>query len=318
MMTTSRRSSVGARHCSTYARKIVPFIGPSITKGATIPSWRSPTTRVMVFQWPWGTDPTNRSPRGQRPRSLTKLVLVAVSSINTNLAGSSRPCLRIQRRRARATSARSCSLARRLFFDGDIMSLEKSPDRGATAWNSLLAHRRNDLIQGQIRLLGYQSQQPFHLLLQRRRTPAAQLCSGASAVTPALQPPHRRTGAQAEAFGRFPPRCSGHDGFDNAFTQVIRIGLRHRLGPPEPRINAARLAHSRTIGNPRFNFAGKRSRTADDGRQPGLRLSPIRLSSTARRAWDATSFLQYSVQLIRGPRTPQLAYSNAGVLEWAA
>src|SRR6266550_2618864 len=209
MMTTSRRSSVGARHCSTYARKIVPFIGPSITKGATIPSWRSPTTRVMVFQWPWGTDPTNRSPRGQRPRSLTKLVLVAVSSINTNLAGSSR-----------------------LFFDGDIMSLEKSPDRGATAWNSLLAHRRNDLIQGQIRLLGYQSQQPFHLLLQRRRTPAAQLCSGASAVTPALQPPHRRTGAQAEAFGRFPPRCSGHDGFDNAFTQVIRIGLRHRLGPP--------------------------------------------------------------------------------------
>src|SRR5437660_11133694 len=170
MMTTSRWSSIGARHCSTYARKIVPFIGPSITKGATIPSWRSPTTRVMVFQWPWGTDPTNRSPRGQRPRSLTKLVLVAVSSINTNLAGSSRPCLRIQRRRARATSARSCSLARRLFFDGDIMSLEKSPDRGATAWNSLLAHRRNDLIQGQIRLLGYQSQQPFHLLLQRRRT----------------------------------------------------------------------------------------------------------------------------------------------------
>ena len=232
MMTTSRRSSVGARHCSTYARKIVPFIGPSITKGATIPSWRSPTTRVMVFQWPWGTDPTNRSPRGQRPRSRTKLVLVAVSSINTNLAGSSRPCLRIQRRRARATSARSCSLARRLFFDGDIMSLEKSPDRGATAWNSLLAHRRNDLIQGQIRLLGYQSQQPFHLLLQRRRTPAAQLCSGASAVTPALQPPHRRTGAQAEAFGRFPPRCSGHDGFDNAFPQVIRIGLWHRFGPP--------------------------------------------------------------------------------------
>jgi ribosomal protein S7 len=60
------------------------------------------------------------------------------------------------------------------------MSLEKSPDRGATAWNSLLAHRRNDLVQGQIRLFGYQSQQPFHVLLQRRRAPAAQLCSGAS------------------------------------------------------------------------------------------------------------------------------------------
>src|SRR6516225_3761145 len=81
------------------------------------------------------------------------------------------------------------------FFDGDIISLEKSPDRGATAWNSLLAHGRNDLVQGQIRLLGY----------QRRRAPAAQLCSGASDVTPALQPPHRRTGAQAEASRRDAP-----------------------------------------------------------------------------------------------------------------
>ena len=144
------------------------------------------------------------------------------------------------------------------------MSLEKSPDRGTTAWNSLLAHRHNDLVQGQIRLLGYQRQQPFHVLLQRRRAPAAQLCSGVSCVTPALQPPHRRTGAQAEAFGRFPPRCSGHDGFDNAFPQVIRIGLRHRFGPPEPRINAARLAHSHTIGNPRFNSAGKRSNCGDE------------------------------------------------------
>jgi len=81
-------------------------------------------------------------------------------------------------------------------------------------------------------------------------------------VTPALQPPHRRTGAQAEAFGRFPPRCSGHDGFDYAFPQVIRIGLRHRFGPPEPRINAARLAHSHIIGNPRFNSAGKRVHSA--------------------------------------------------------
>jgi hypothetical protein len=60
---------------------------------------------------------------------------------------------------------RPCSVARRLFFDGDIMSLEKSPDRGVIAWNSLLAHRRNDLVQGQ--RLGDQSQQPFHVLFQR-------------------------------------------------------------------------------------------------------------------------------------------------------
>src|SRR6266576_3097821 len=184
----------------------------------------------MVFQWPWGTDPTNRSPRGQRPRSLTKLVLVAVSSINTNLAGSSRPCLRIQRRRARATSARSCSVARRLFFDGDIMSLEKSPDRGATAWNSLLAHRRNDLVQGQIRLFGYQSQQPFHVLLQRRRAPAAQLCSGASSAA-TTSPQNWRSGwsfrpLPAEMLR--PRRLRGHLNLDPASGSQDHW---HRQGP---------------------------------------------------------------------------------------
>lgn len=58
----------------------------------------------------------SRSPRRQRPRSRTMLVEVEVSWINTRRAGSNIPCSRIQRRRARATSARSCSAARRLFF----------------------------------------------------------------------------------------------------------------------------------------------------------------------------------------------------------
>ena len=71
-----------------------PVHRPIDHEGCDHPVVAQSDNRVMVFQWPWGTDPTNRSPRGQRPRSLTKLVLVAVSSINTNLAGSSRPCLR--------------------------------------------------------------------------------------------------------------------------------------------------------------------------------------------------------------------------------
>src|SRR5262245_57748323 len=70
-----------------YARKVGPFIAPSITKGATMPSWRKPATKVIVFQCPCGTDSINRSPRGQRPLSRTMFVLVAVSSINTGRAG---------------------------------------------------------------------------------------------------------------------------------------------------------------------------------------------------------------------------------------
>src|SRR5580704_5534347 len=44
---------------------------------------------------------------------------------------------------------------------GVIVSRKKSPDCGAAASNPPLAHRRNDLVQRQIRLLGDQSQQHF-------------------------------------------------------------------------------------------------------------------------------------------------------------
>ena len=54
-----------------------------------------------------------------------------LSSINTSRAGSSIPCSRIQRRRARATSARCRSAACRLFFEGDAVSIEKTPERAA-------------------------------------------------------------------------------------------------------------------------------------------------------------------------------------------
>ena len=78
----------------------LPPIGPSTTKGATILLWRRPATKVVVFQCPCGTWSINRMPRGQRPRSRTMLVEVAVSSMNTSRAGSNMPCSRIQRRRA--------------------------------------------------------------------------------------------------------------------------------------------------------------------------------------------------------------------------
>src|SRR5215470_5773662 len=151
--TLSLRLRVGARQFLTYARNLAPFIGPSKVHGARMPFRRSAATNVMVFQCPCGTRPIRRSPRRQRPLSRTILVLAAVSSTNTRCAGSNMPCSRIQRRRARATSARSCSAARRLFFESDLVALEEAPHRGATARNFVLAHRQNDLIQRQIRLL---------------------------------------------------------------------------------------------------------------------------------------------------------------------
>jgi hypothetical protein len=155
--------------------KDVEFIGPSSTKGATIARRRRPAMKVIVFQCPCGTWSVNRMPRGQRPRSRSMAVLVEVSSTNTSLAGSNMPCSRIQRRRARATSARCCSAARRLFFEADIVPLEEPPNRAAAAGDPALAHYRNDFIQRQIRLLGNQPQQNGRVRLQRRDAASARL-----------------------------------------------------------------------------------------------------------------------------------------------
>lgn len=116
-----------------------PFMAPLISIGATIPVRRKPAMNVSVSQRPIGTSPIRRSPRGLQPLGRTMLVVTAVSSINTRRAGSSSPCSRIQRRRFRATSSRFRSAARRLFFNSDAVTSEKSGERAATSRNSPLA-----------------------------------------------------------------------------------------------------------------------------------------------------------------------------------
>ena len=49
---------------------------------------RGGETKVMVFQWPWGTLATSHSPRRAQPRSGSMLVFVHVSSMNTRRLGS--------------------------------------------------------------------------------------------------------------------------------------------------------------------------------------------------------------------------------------
>ena len=172
------------------------------------------------------------SPRGARPLSRTRFVLTAVSSINTSRAGSSMPCSRIQRRRARATSARCRSAACRLFFEGDVVSIEKPPKRATAGSNPPLAQLRNRLHQSQVRLFGNQSQYlaAAHFF-QRRNASSARLRRSAPALAPALQPLYRRTHAHLETFGRLAPRRTPFHSFDHAFPQVTRIGLRHRPPP---------------------------------------------------------------------------------------
>src|SRR3981081_2793762 len=210
---------------------ISPVMAPSITIGATILLCRKPATKVIVFQSPSGTRPINRMPRGARPLRRTRLVLTAVSSINTRRAGSNMPCSRIQRRRARTTSARSCSAALRLFFEGDFVSIEKPPKRTAAGSNSLFAQLGQGLFQGQIRLLGNQSQYPLRKLFQWRNTSATRLWRRAPDLPPALQPSDRRTRTDLETLCRFAPRSPRFHSLDHSLTQVPRIRSRHRPAP---------------------------------------------------------------------------------------
>ena len=239
-----------------YVRKMGPFIAPSITKGATIPSWRKPATKVIVFQCPCGTDATNRSPRGQRPLSRTMFVLVAVSSINTSRAGSSMPCSRTQRRRARATSARFCSAACRLFFKADIVSIKETLESAPTAGDALFSHDGENLLEGQIRLFGNQSQDPVQVLFQWRNTPAAPFRRRASCLTPALAPSNYRTNAHLEDLGYLRRDAPLSTASTARSRKSVEYGLGIDLAPQANQFPQIRLGDSRWESI-RFNVDGK-------------------------------------------------------------
>src|SRR2546426_2427888 len=186
-------------------------MAPSTTIGATILLCRKAATKVIIFHSPQGARPINSMPRGPRPQSRTILVVTAVSSINTSRAGSSMPCSRIQRRRARATSARCCSAARKLFFEGDVVSIEETPQRAQARANPSFAQRQNYLLQGQVRLLGDQSQYLHRALLQRRSTSSARLRRTPPSLVPALHPSHCRTRTHFKTVGRL---ARGHASCD--------------------------------------------------------------------------------------------------------
>lgn len=100
----------------TKAVKLVPLIGPSSTQGATMPSCLRPAMKVSVFQCPCGTLSISGSPLVAQPWVRVMFVLAQVSSMKTSRLGSIRRWSQNQRARRRATSGRSCSLAKSVFF----------------------------------------------------------------------------------------------------------------------------------------------------------------------------------------------------------
>src|ERR1700739_3592013 len=122
---------------------------------------------VTVSQCPMGASATRRSPQGLQPFRRTILVVTAVSSMNTRRAVSSQPCSRIQRRRARATSARLRSSARRLFFECDAMTSEESRQCAAARRDPPLTKYRNEVGQGKIPFLADKGDKTLQIFFQR-------------------------------------------------------------------------------------------------------------------------------------------------------
>ena len=127
--------------------------------------------------------------------SRTILVVTAVSSINTRRVVSSQPCSRIQRRRARATSARLRSSARRLFFECDAMASEESRQCAAARRDPPLTQHRNELIQSKVPLLADKGENLLRILLQRGRAPSTGHRFARPIFAKALQPADRGTRA---------------------------------------------------------------------------------------------------------------------------
>src|SRR5215831_2982855 len=110
--------------------------------------------KVNVRQRPCGSLAIKRLPRGARPWRRVILVLAQVSSMNTSRLGSSRPWYFFHWARRRAMSARSCSLAYRLFFKTDPFAFEKAPHCAVARRRVALSQFGHHCAQGQIRLLG--------------------------------------------------------------------------------------------------------------------------------------------------------------------
>src|SRR3974390_136466 len=195
-----------------------------------------------------GVSANSRSPRGFQPLRRSILVVTAVSSMNTRRVVSSQPCSRIQRRRARATSARLRSAARRLFFKGNAVTSEEARKRAAAAGDTSSMQYRDDLIQRKVPLLADQGEDLLRILLQGGDAPATGHWFANSILAKALHPADRRTGADLELFGRLTSRSSCFNKVNYAYSQLTRVRSVHC--PALRRINALDSLLSSPLGIP--------------------------------------------------------------------
>src|SRR3981189_3172325 len=237
-------------------------MAPSSTKGAVTRLLRNAAINVTVFQFPCSTFWTSRSPCGARPYRRVIVVDTLVSSMNTSLLGSSLFCRRCNALRAAATSGRSCSAARKLFFKGQLQMMQKPRDRRLSDRDLFLRQSIFEFGQRDVRLLRYQL--PHQILVRRQREifVAAEFGRVDAARLPVkLEEADDRADADPALLRGFRDRGPALDRLDHTPTQIRRIMLRHSCRPPPSR---KLESYSRRYGNPRFSLSGKRSSATNE------------------------------------------------------
>src|SRR6266576_5721831 len=250
-------------------------MAPSSTKGAVTRLLRNAAMNVTVFQFPCSTFWTSRSPCGARPYRRVIVVDTLVSSMNTSLLGSSLFCRRCNALRAAATSGRSCSAARKLFFKGQLQMMQKPRDRRLSDRDLFLRQSIFEFGQRDVRLLRYQLRHQILVRRQREIFIAAEFGRVDAARLPVkLEEADDRADADPALLGGFRDRGPALDRLDHTPTQIRRIWLRHSCRPPPGR---KLESYSRRHGNPRFSLSGKRSNDTF-----GMRCRAIRIDRRQR------------------------------------
>ena len=223
-----------------------------------MPPRRSAPTKVVVFQWPCGTLARRRWPRGARPCRRAILVLAPVSSMKTSLLGSRSNWPSNQAWRRVRISGRSCSAACAVFFERDLPTLEKAPDRG---------HAGGDPAPSQFGLQ-FRQRDVGRLLIKLEDKRRIALDPTRPTVTPQRpgpdiagllhqgEPANCAGGAHPEPRRRLPARHPRLNGLDHPLTQVNRQRFAHACRPPSPACSLNQTFAD--LGIPiRFNQSGK-------------------------------------------------------------
>src|SRR6185295_13427783 len=161
---------------------------------------------------------------------------VQVSSMKTRREGSTRSWYLIHCARRRATSGRSRSPATMLFFEAQLLVVDKGPDRTVVDLQTALSEFARQPEQGEVLLLDPRQKPRAVLARDCAGLVAADLArSNAAGLAQPIHPPDRRADADAKLRRRpMTRKATGLNRCHYPFAQINGIGSTHRMLASSP------------------------------------------------------------------------------------